>query len=761
MGDEKKGARNRATARIGLIPEIAARDLEAARAHVELTLADLGESDLVTDVQRAIGVIEIRKRHWTRAEAAILGAAAAKDDLDRATAAGLRGLYALELGRIEVAAAAFDDEQQFSDKLGFELQSHLLSRRRSILHRLMLYLATDRAAFLERLIDETLAIPELTEKAPVFIAELELHRGIARMAEEPLGAKFDIASHVIFESLVAEQTTPPAIRQACLLRLAHQRTNLGDWRGAAEALDALPSPPVELERAYSAASRARILRENGPESFGEAKALLDAAWDEVRASLYVSPEDERSGSGILHYERVRLLHSERIETALAIAGESRDDSESGRPAYEILADLGTLGELHREFDAPEPTLAAVRARLLGADGALGGNGGIALYLPASDRTHVVLVDGKKITHHRLPSRDAIERARKAFNSFHSRVPPAGTVPSETRLEKHAALSRAFSALLLPDEVQDRIASWDTLTLVGLDLLRNFPVSELRFSDGKTLGSRTPISILPSLSVGLFLADRRAARGALTREHAVFIAAPTLAPLTESRFPQASAITMSESEARARVAAYKKSSVRIGPLATWAETKRSITAETAVLQVLLHGARDSENLGNTALLFAGDPGVIGSNLIEGLSAPPCVLATACGSGAGAPRLGDPGSADLVGSFLRSGADAVVVSLGDLSYRATLDASTILHEEIARGATPAAALRALHIAGAELDPAHRSSLIVFGLGHHPVIARGNPGAATVGVPSYTWVGGVLLLLWIASRFLRKPRRVPAEA
>ena len=773
LESEKAGRRNRAIARNGLIPDIAREDLDQARALATQTLADLGESDLVTDIHYTIGIIELRRRHWGRAEAAIraASAAAAEDDpLDRATVAGFRGLYALELGRIEVAAVEFTDEEAHCRELGFERESHRHAKRRSILHLLKLYLATDRAGLLERVIDETLAIEALIDEAPGFGAELELLRGIARMAEERLGASFDRSAEQIFEGLVTDPSTPPDIARASGLRLAHLLTNRGEIAAADRALTALPSAPQGLDLGYAAVIRARILRggqDSDRNALEEALRGLEAAWEQVRATLLTSHEgeSEQVGSGILHYERVRLLQAERIETALALAAlEEHTDAEIGRPAFEILAELGTLGELHRAFDAPTPTLAATREKLLPPDG------GIAMFFPAPDRSHLVLVESDRITHVPLPPRDAIERARRALDRTHGAVPTGGSKPSEERRTHHAELSRALAALLLPAEAEARIAKWNALSVVGLDLLRLFPIAELRLQDGTTLGSRLAISALPSLSVGLFLADRRTTRlrssaGAsdadgrspesTRREKAVLVAAPTLSSETEQQFPRAGSLRLEESKGRAPLTRYAASTLAREGDATWEQTLAAVDGETAVLQLLLHGARDPNNLGSTALLFAGDRGVIGPDQIGELEAPPLVLATACGSGLGAPRLGDPGSADLMGAFLRSGAEAVVISIGDLSYQATLASSTIIHEALAGGATPAAALRALHVEGTERDPAHRSSLIVFGLGHTPVIDAAATRGQSVAVTMLIGVVVVVGLIGACAHFGRRRR------
>ncbi|MEM7307452.1 MAG: CHAT domain-containing protein [Planctomycetota bacterium] len=104
------------------------------------------------------------------------------------------------------------------------------------------------------------------------------------------------------------------------------------------------------------------------------------------------------------------------------------------------------------------------------------------------------------------------------------------------------------------------------------------------------------------------------------------------------------------------------------------------------------------------------------------APPLVLLTACGSGAGPPRPGDDVAGRLAGAFLARGALVVLEALGDVEVEPTVRLSELLLAELRRpGATPADALRrarrALVDEGRFTAPADHGRLRLVGLGHAP--------------------------------------------
>jgi hypothetical protein len=134
-------------------------------------------------------------------------------------------------------------------------------------------------------------------------------------------------------------------------------------------------------------------------------------------------------------------------------------------------------------------------------------------------------------------------------------------------------------------------------------------------------------------------------------------------------------------------------------------------------------------------------IYGEALAE-IAWPPLALVTACGSGRGALRLGDPGATDLTGPLLRAGVSAVIVSSGDIPYAATLAASGRIHDAIAAGESPAAALRRA-TAG---DPALRSALVVHGLAHRPLFAPRRGDGLPVALVALV---GILLLRRVIGR------------
>jgi hypothetical protein len=114
---------------------------------------------------------------------------------------------------------------------------------------------------------------------------------------------------------------------------------------------------------------------------------------------------------------------------------------------------------------------------------------------------------------------------------------------------------------------------------------------------------------------------------------------------------------------------------------------------------------------------------------------------------------------VGAFLRAGADAVIVSEGDLAWTTTLERSKRLHAALAAGATPAEALRRIRldeIRRGGIDPAHRSMLVVHGLAHRPVL----PAASSSAPARVAALAGGIVAALAAGLVARSRRRRAAS-
>jgi len=628
----------------------------------------------------------------------------------RARVVGARGQIALSRGRVEIAAAAFSREKELLEAAPPEERRDALIA--SFLHRTNLRLATGQTKQLYRLVEEALKDPALAAFQPGFPSKMKLRLAFARMAEERLGQASTPSSEVILHEVLNDPHVSDADKTAALLRLTHLATNAGAWSKAAAFLDQLPATLMSFDEAYRTALRSRWRHREG--SMKETVSLRDA-WRRL-ATRWNDKLRETEGSGFLHYKRVRLLLSERVEVALR----ENAGAKGIEAALMVLVEARRHGKLHESLGAPDVTLAAIRETLVSP------RGGLAFFLPAADRSHLFLLDHQGATPWFLPPRDELEQVRTRANELLRDVPRQGSRPGNPELTGRL---RALREVLFPAPAEARLRGWSSLTVIGGDLIRAVPYAALVLSDGSELGRHVAIGALPSVSIGLALKERHGARGPLPH-HALLIAAPKLSEEIQGRFPSAEPFSLDNDRGRRLLASYQRHTVLSGREATWREL--STRAEgVSVLQLIAHGVRDPDRAGQLTVLLAGDGAeAIDARILEQLSAPPLVIVSACGSGQGPMRLGDPGATDLSGPLLSAGALAVILSPGDLSLLATLALSEELHKYLARGDSPAEALRkarnALVADGTWAHPSYSAGYLVVGLAHEPLFEKRSSGA-----------------------------------
>ena len=153
----------------------------------------------------------------------------------------------------------------------------------------------------------------------------------------------------------------------------------------------------------------------------------------------------------------------------------------------------------------------------------------------------------------------------------------------------------------------------------------------------------------------------------------------------------------------------------------------------MLHLLVHGIQDYTRERSAGLLMSavsaktgpGDSGKVWSDRLEGISAPSLVVMTACGTGRGPARWGDPGVSNLAGILFERGADTVILPYANLAYEATTRLSGSFHRFLRKGHGPAEALRRARVELARdenfRDPFYHSLLHVRGLPHRPIFER----------------------------------------
>lgn len=420
----------------------------------------------------------------------------------------------------------------------------------------------------------------------------------------------------------------------------------------------------------------------------EAEAALREAVDAWLVSWRETPLRLGGYGHHAFFERRRMV-SELVKLELA-----RDPVRGPERSLDLIMRLHGLHSLARSLLGADGEATLQEA----LDALTGERRGIVVYFPGCDVTHLFLADRAGIVHVPLGAVDLLrERIRD------------GRIRS--------------GADLLPPDAEARVRAWDAVTVVGSALLEEFDLSQITGQSGVPLAEDVDVTYLPSLAVGVALAERRRLRMAGARadqRHALVIACPQVPSGLPSALGRPEPIPMDARAAEVLVAPYPSVGVLFGPHATGERLRTALRQEPrpSILHVLCHGVIDPDRPVPATLLLAGadvDAAAFGFEEALALDAPPLVVLMACSTARGPLRRGDAGAADLGGAFLLAGADCVVLTTRPLGYRASQRVFLEFHRQVAAGATPA---RALREGLARLNDEERLSvggLRVVGLGH----------------------------------------------
>jgi hypothetical protein len=418
------------------------------------------------------------------------------------------------------------------------------------------------------------------------------------------------------------------------------------------------------------------------------------------------------GYGHLLYRDQLSLVSElmRLDLSLEKAGEER--------ALSRILSAGATGTLARKLAASAASLSDVRAQLLGASK----EHAILVYFPAPDRTHLFVVDHASTQHFLLPARDFIEAARYEAEKTLQR-PVQGSAREMQVNDREKALAD-LCRLVLPPEVLARLKGRTLWTIVGEDLLGPVPFEAL-VPEGACLGTTHAISHLPSLAVGLRLAERARREARTSASAGTPVALLLSAPLGKDR-----ELADAELEEILKVYPSKAMELASGPKADFATLRRVFPA-VRVAHVFAHGRYDERRERPAGMLLASpqgeEAGFVGSDEVELLDAPPLVVLTVCGAARAPKRRGDASAADLAGAFLSAGerARCVIQTSYDLDVDSARQLSIAFHAALVAGDSPAEALRKARVSLARnplfADPFHYALIGVVGLGHEPIFVR----------------------------------------
>lgn len=265
-------------------------------------------------------------------------------------------------------------------------------------------------------------------------------------------------------------------------------------------------------------------------------------------------------------------------------------------------------------------------------------------------------------------------------------------------------SRLEGWLIAP--IAEGIAASQTVFIVPDRVIKRVPFGALRMPDGRYLIEHVEVVMTPT--------RRRVFRAAgIMRGSVVVVGAPLLGgPLSD--LPE---IPNAAHEARMVAHGYRKAVLLIGSAAT-AENVLSAARHASLLHFAVHAVVNPTESSKSYLALGSSarvPGMLSLDRVERavLTSAPVVVLAGCRTADTPDRV--PKAFSLADAFLAAGASTVVATLWDLPDDfASEQFSLSLHEQLRRGKTPGAAVRAAQLAmlhSPEAQLHRRSAWCVF--------------------------------------------------
>jgi tetratricopeptide (TPR) repeat protein len=398
------------------------------------------------------------------------------------------------------------------------------------------------------------------------------------------------------------------------------------------------------------------------------------------------------GVGFLKVSYRRELIAAVVDLTLAL-----DPSTVGKErALDTLLGAQGEGALVADLGGGAVDLAQLRARFLGE------RHGCLVFLPGRTGTHLFAFDRERVVHDRLsalveldPLLDSFERSLFAAPARRERGPEALLAA----LERDAA--RLASELIGP-EVRGLLTSWESVTVVGSELLGRLPLECLPLGpEGELLGLTHAVDGVPSLALAARLSELGAADRGVAQPALLFVG--DLNPAD----PTAEMEVVAADELRAAVRPLldpferERREVLIGAGSDWDKVAAALRARgpVGVLHFLAHGAYDADRERGACLALASR---VFADDVEALERTGrLVILSACGAARGPERHGSDNLAHLGGAFLRAGARCVILTRADVLLGRTLSLDRELHEQLASGVAAAEALRRARVVAAGDD------------------------------------------------------------
>ncbi len=612
---------------------------------------------------------------------------------------GILGSCLRDLGIVDRAALELSAMEGCMERLLDRDEVPILSLRSAILHLGALLQAYERHEEILSFAEKWMANPVVSGSSESARWELRLLQAFAHADLEredparPKRASEDLASlHAEPHGTLSSRRTLEGVLAASLLDAGH----IVEARALLEGLRATYGPADPADAGASdqflaeSALRARLAV---AESAGH--DVLEACLRELREACasflesFAEVPMRAGGVGFLYFGSRRGWLCDLVRLAIATKG----PEEGAKLAFEDLLPAQCIGALALSLGARPGTLAEARAALCTE------KDGLLFFLPGPEHSHLFALDARVLIHAELPREGELQPSLAEHFQLFGEILIAPAGERERLVERERAIARRLSDVFFPREIDALLTSWESVTIVGADLLGDAALEFLPAAGGEYLGLERAVAYLPSIPVGVALAERERRRGAPALD-LLLVAAPQqtaseleLAPLVLDPADE-EALISSYAPERRRVLARERAACET----LFGEDLGGVS----VLQFLVHGARDPARERPAVLALQStttDRGLLGSEEVEShldggavsLEAPALVVLTACATARGPWRPGDDLSGHLGGAWLRAGARAVCLSPTELLLGSTLDLSGRLHMHLARGLSPAGALQ----------------------------------------------------------------------
>ena len=484
----------------------------------------------------------------------------------------------------------------------------------------------------------------------------------------------------------------PLLRIVIELELARGSTSAAR-AAAARLLAGRPFRDLDAEDLVAVSIAAVSDRNIDRDTLADLRAALDAAWQRQIES-WISLGSRAGRLAFLQLRSRRNLGSALMSALALELGDACGDA-----CLDRILRAERAGTTAREIGLASLDATTARAQLT-----LGG-ARLIVYLPAPARSHCIEVTEHGSRRFDLPSDSGLRVTVRKLRSA------LGSASDEDALRRIATSARSH---VLPE---GKTISWlasTPIVVVGRELLAGLPFEALPTDKPQTqwLGLATPISYLPSLQLGAWLASR----APVTETSARALFATGLSTADREKWSQ-SDLSLSHAqmaEPLRRIAAEHRTN------RDRASKQDLMSAPGGAMALFAHGIYDAGADAKNGFLLAAtstDSGAVFANSCATLRLAPFTALAVCGAARTSLRRGDDGGGDLVDAAMRAGATAVLCSEFDLRVDDAVALTREAFASLARGNDAARALldsRIAHAAAGNDHPARWASMRLDGLG-----------------------------------------------